>query len=84
MRLLGTTKLKTRTMLSLEQAFLSAAGLIIGVCVTLTSRRQGYYALPGAISLFASLYIAIVLASGAVCSALVTRRSALELLQTKE
>jgi len=38
----------------------------------------------GAIPLFASLDIAIVLASGAVCSALVTRRSALELLQTKE
>ena len=84
MRVLGTTKFKTRIILSIEQVFLSIVGLLIGVCIMLALRSQEFPAIVGNLVVFASLYAAIILASAAVCSTLATQRSALELLQVKE
>ena len=84
MRVLGTTKSKTRSMLSLEQVLLGAAGLAVGVCAMLIYKGRELSVVANRAALFAALYVAAILLSSAICSTLVTRRSALELLQTKE
>lgn len=84
MRVLGATKRKVRAILSLEQLLLSVAGSAIGAFVMLLLRKAKIAAISRDLTLFASLYAAIILATAAACSVLVTRRSALELLQTKE
>lgn len=84
LRVIGATKMRSRLILSLEQALLSVAGLAVGVCVMLIVRKQEAAATSGNLAIFALMYFAAILASAAVCSTLVTRRSALELLQTKE
>ncbi|MCL1805141.1 MAG: hypothetical protein FWG28_03950 [Clostridiales bacterium] len=84
LRALGVAKAKTRTILSLEQVVLSATGLAFGFCVILGYKGAGSAAIARPISLFAALYFAVIIASAAICSILATRRSVLELLQTKE
>ena len=117
MRVLGTTRPLTGTLLSLEQSLLAAAGLILGACALLVissladrapsaggvtetanalageiAKNAARGAIRGAASwealrpglLFALLYFAVTLASTAVCYAVMTRRSVLSLLQTRE
>ena len=84
MRVLGATKRKTMALLSLEQVLLSASGLVVGAALLLLSQGAGLAAATGRLSLFAALYIGVAVVSAVTCSALVTRRSPLELLQTKE
>jgi ABC-type lipoprotein release transport system permease subunit len=84
LRILGTTKTKTRVILSLEQVLLSTAGLILGACIMLIITKYEMEEITGELALFSALYFAIITASGVFCSFLTTRKSALELLQTKE
>jgi ABC-type antimicrobial peptide transport system permease subunit len=84
MRMLGTTKRRTRVILALEQMILSVAGLLPGVCALLAYNGAELAAAIGDIALFAGLYLAAVTAFSAVSSAAATRKNVLELLQTKE
>ena len=84
MRVLGTTKRKTRIVMSLEQCLLGVAGLVLGGAVLLAVNGQAMRAVSGQMLLFAALYFGVVLASAVICSVLATRRSALELLQVRE
>jgi len=84
MRVLGTTKRKTRTILSLELASLNIAGLIVGFCTLSIYHGGEIVTILNRLYLFAALFVAMILACAAASSALATRRSALELLQTKE
>jgi len=83
-RAFGTTKAKTRMVLSLEQVLLSIAGLIIGICIMFVNKSDGLAMIEESLYTFAIFYFAIIIAAASICSTLVTRRSALELLQTKE
>ena len=61
-----------------------AAGLAGGLCALLAYNGAELTAIAGRLSLFAALCFAAVVAAAATCYTLATRRSALELLQTKE
>jgi hypothetical protein len=84
LRILGTTRGKTRVLLTGEQALLCITGLIAGMLAMLIYRGFAIGALSGQMNLFAALYFSMIIACGAVCSSLVTRRPPLELLQVRE
>jgi hypothetical protein len=84
MRVLGTTKEMTRAILASEQVLLSIAGLALGVSGLLFYKGQETEAISGQLLVFVSLFFAVISLCAAVCSVLATRRSVLELLQTKE
>ena len=84
MRVLGTKKKSVRAIFTAEQGMLSAAGLIIGAGVLAVYRGAALTSVSGQLLIFAAAYFAVILISGIICSTLATRRSALELLQTKE
>jgi ABC-type antimicrobial peptide transport system permease subunit len=84
MRVLGATKLKTRAMLTLEQALLGAGGLALGAGAMLMHKGTGLAAIAGRLYAFAALYFGTVVAAAVACAVLATHRSPLELLQTKE
>ena len=84
MRALGTSTARVCAILTLEQALPCAAGLIGGTVAMLLYQGAGLAAAKPTLYLFTAAYFAVILAAAAGCSALVTRRSALELLQTKE
>jgi len=84
MRVLGTTKTKTRTILSLEQALLSAAGLAVGTYALSVLKRQALANASMELAHFAALYFIVISIAAVACSTFATRRSPLELLQTKE
>ena len=84
MRILGTTKRKTRSLLLIEQVLLGIAGLVFGVFAMFVYKGRDLAAITSKAALFAALYFAAIVASALACSALATRHSALELLQTKE
>ncbi len=84
LRILGTTKRKTRAILSIEQILLSVIGLIVGAVAVAIYKGA---ALVGAINqllLFAGLYFVVIVVAAIVSASLATRRNVLELLQTKE
>jgi hypothetical protein len=84
MRVLGATKRKTRAILSLELASLNIAGLILGFCALSIYHGGEITAILNRLYAFAALFVAMILVCAVAASALATRRSALELLQTKE
>ncbi len=84
MRIQGTTKGKTRAILTLEQVLLSIVGLIVGVGGLLVYKGAALSAISGQLYLFTALYFTVILVSAVMCSSLATRRNVLELLQTKE
>ncbi|MDR1588566.1 MAG: ABC transporter permease [Oscillospiraceae bacterium] len=84
MRVLGTTKRKTRAILALEQLFLSVAGLALGACALLAYNGSGLAPASRSAALFAAMYFAMIAVSGSVSSAAATHKNVLELLQTKE
>ena len=84
MRVLGTTKRKTRAILAIELTSLNIAGLGLGLCLLFMLNGQGLCAIFDRLFFFVPLFFATMLACTAVSTALATRRSPLELLQTKE
>jgi hypothetical protein len=84
MRVLGTTKKRTRLMLTLEQTVLCLAGFVCGVFVLLMINGV----LPGTVTrqlgVYAALHFAMCIAGAVICAVVITRRRILELLQVKE
>jgi len=78
MRVLGTSKRKTRVIIVLEQMILCAAGIIIAVIVL---------ALRGALAQMLwvfGIFAIVILSASIVASVAASRKNVLELLQTKE
>ena len=88
MRILGTTKLRSRVMLALQTAVTSLAGLLLGLggalAYTGRTRPELLAGLVGASVLCAMLYLLAAIAGAAASAAAVTGRNPLELLQVKE
>jgi ABC-type antimicrobial peptide transport system permease subunit len=84
LRILGTTKRQTKAMLSSEQLVLALAGLMVGLGALLIWRGAKLLGVSPQLALFGGLYLIAVAASALLCAELVTRRSPMELLQTKE
>ena len=84
MRVLGVTKRKARAVLSWEQALLSLAGLVIGGGVMRVYQGAAIAVIAVRLSIFATLYLGVIVGAAVTCAVLATRRSPLELLQTKE
>jgi ABC-type antimicrobial peptide transport system permease subunit len=84
LRVLGTTKRKTRTMLALEQIVLGVIGLAAGSGGLIIYKGAALSGIRNQILLFIALYVAVIVVSAAVSASLATRRNVLELLQTKE
>ena len=88
MRILGTTKLRSRVMLALQTAVTSLAGLLLGLGGAMAyagrTRPELLAGLVGASVLCAMLYLLAAIAGAAASAAAVTGRNPLELLQVKE
>ena len=88
MRVLGTSRLRSRVMLALQTAFTSAAGLLIGLVGVLAhtgrTRPELLAGLVGASALCAVLYLLAAIIGAAVSSTAVTSKNPLELLQVRE
>ena len=84
MRALGTPTARVCAILMLVQALPCAAGLAGGTVAMILYQGAALAAAKPVLYLFTAAYFAVILAAAAACSALVTRRSTLELLQTKE
>ena len=84
MRVLGTTKTRTRAMLCTEQLSLCLVGLLLGLAMLVVLRKDASAVFAGTALVCAGLYL-----TGAVFGAMfgaisVTNRMPLELLQVKE
>ena len=88
LRILGTTKLRSRVMLALQTAVTSLAGLLLGLGGAMAyagrTRPELLAGLVGAGVLCAMLYLLAAIAGAAASAAAVTGRNPLELLQVKE
>jgi ABC-type antimicrobial peptide transport system permease subunit len=84
MRVLGTTKKRTRLMLTLEQTVLCLAGFVCGVFVLLMINGVLPAAVTSQLGVYTALHFAMCVAGALVCAVIVTRRRILELLQVKE
>ena len=84
MRILGTTKRKTRAMLSLEQILLALFGLLLGLTVMAAVHRAAFVSIVLQAGLFAGAYLLIAAAASLVSAGIATQKKLLELLQTKE
>jgi len=84
MRIQGVPRRKTSLLLSLEQILFSIVGTALGICMMLIYKGSAIKVISAELALYAVLYFSIILASALACSALVTRRSVLDLLHTKE
>ena len=86
MRVLGTTKLRSRIILSLQVIFMVLAGLMIGLTVSFAwAGSLGLaWATAGLSLLCAAAYLLCAAAGSAAGAVIVTNRSPLELLQVKE
>lgn len=86
MRVLGTTKLRSRIILSLQMIFMVLAGLMIGLTVAFAwAGSLGLaWAAMGLSALCAAAYLLCAAGGSAVGSVVVTNRPPLELLQVKE
>lgn len=83
-RILGTTKLRTRCILTLEQLFLCIVGLILATACLVAYNLKLMVKSSGVLIFCSGMYLLCYILSVIVASILVTRRRALELLQTKE
>ena len=84
MRVLGTTKSRTRAFLVTTQCALCFMGIAIGVSMMLVVRKLVVDAVFEQIMIFVMQYFAMMLSCGIVCSMFVTMRPPLELLQVRE
>jgi hypothetical protein len=84
MCVLGTTKKRTRLMLTLEQTVLCLGGFVCAVLVLLMINGVLPATVTGPLAVYAALHFAMCIAGALVCAVIVTRRRILELLQVKE
>lgn len=84
MRVLGTTKGKTRAIMLWEQIFLCIIGLILGLAGLVIYNRGNILTVMGQLGIFAAAYLAVIVLVSLVTSTLIMRKDLLTLLQTKE
>ena len=84
LRVLGTTKRRTRTMLSLEQVILCLLGLLCAAVGLIGLKGAALLPVSGLLWLYAAAHFCLCILGTAVAAVSVTRRNVLELLQVKE
>ena len=84
LRVLGTSKRRTRAMLSLEQLFLCFIGLCLALGALVLSQGSALLAVAGLIAAYAASHLLACAVSTEAAAVSVTRRNVLELLQVKE
>ena len=84
LRVLGTTKRRTRVMLTLEQIFLCFLGLCLAVAALVMTRGSALIAVAGLIAVYAASHLLACAVGTEAAAVSVTRRNVLELLQVKE
>ena len=84
LRVLGTTKRRTRVMLSLEQIFLCLLGLCMAVAALVLTKGNALTAVAGLIAVYAAAHLLSCVVGTEAAAVSVTRRNVLELLQVKE
>ena len=84
MRVLGTTKKRSRTMLISEQAILYLCGLLCAAALLLLINGVAIANYVSALLSYSGLHLAACLAGALICAVIVTKRKPLELLQVKE
>ena len=84
LRVLGTTKRRTRAMLTLEQVFLCLLGLCLAVAALVLTRGNALTAVAGLIAIYTAAHLLACAVGTEAAAVSVTRRNVLELLQVKE
>ena len=84
LRVLGTTKRRTRVMLSLEQLFLCFLGLCLAVAALVIAKGSALLAVAGLVVIYAAAHLLSCAVGTEAAAVSVTRRNVLELLQVKE
>jgi len=84
MRVLGTSKKRVRTILVIEQLFLSLIGILVAFILVYTTNGGLIANYAWIIATLCSLQLLACFVSAVSCSVLITRRNTLELLQVKE
>ena len=84
LRVLGTTKRRTRAMLTLEQLFLCLLGLCLAIAALVLTKGSALTAVAGLIAVYAASHLLACAAGTEAAAVSVTRRNVLELLQVKE
>ena len=85
LRMIGTTKMRTRSMLAGQQLVLCMAGLMLGIMTILLYNGAERMAAMGGVFIGCTLLFGLCYVAGtAVCSWVVTRQEVMALLQTRE
>jgi hypothetical protein len=84
LRVLGTTKLRTRVMLILEQLLLCLIGLILAFAVLAIVNRADILKVIEPLSIYCLLHLIGCIVGTTIAAITVTRKKILELLQVKE
>ena len=84
LRVLGTTKRRTRVMLSLEQLFLCFLGLCLAVAALVIAKGSALAAVAGLVAIYTAAHLLSCAVGTEAAAVSVTRRNVLELLQVKE
>ncbi len=84
LRVLGTTKRRTRIMLSLEQVLLCFLGLLCAAAGLIALKGEVLCGVADLLVLYAAVHFCLCLIGAWVSAVSVTRRNVLELLQVKE
>ena len=84
LRVLGTSKRRTRAMLSLEQLFLCFIGLCLAIAALVLAKGSALLAVAGLVAAYAAAHLLACAVSTEAAAVSVTRRNVLELLQVKE
>jgi hypothetical protein len=84
LRVLGTTKRRTRAMLSLEQLFLCFIGLCLAIAALVIAKGSALLAVAGLVAAYAASHLLACAVSTEAAAVSVTSRNVLELLQVKE
>ncbi len=84
LRVLGTSKRRTRAMLSLEQLFLCFIGLCLAIAALVIAKGSALLAVAGLVAAYAAAHLLACAVSTEAAAVSVTSRNVLELLQVKE
>jgi len=84
LRVLGTTKRRTRVMLTLEQIMLCLLGLVLAAAALIAVKGRELYEVAGVLLVYLSVHFAFCASSSTAASVSVTKRKVLDLLQVKE
>ncbi|MBR6521694.1 MAG: ABC transporter permease [Oscillospiraceae bacterium] len=84
LRILGTTKRRTRVMLTLEQIMLCLLGLVLAAASLAAVKGRELYDVAGILLVYLSAHFVFCASSSTAASISVTKRKVLELLQVKE